>query len=113
MTRYRLIVATIGATLLLGALVTNASAERLSSSSSTFRMTFRELTFSGAFGVIRCEFTLEGSLHTRTMVKTPTLLIGYITAASAGACAAGAVTVLRETLPWHARYSSFSGTLPS
>jgi len=29
-----------------------------------------------------------------------------------GPCASGTATVLRETLPWHIRYSGFEGALP-
>ena len=109
----KLLLATLGATVLLGALVGSASATRLASSSTTLRSTFREVTFSGAFGHIVCQVTLEGSLHSRTITKTVGSLIGYITAANLGTCATGTATILRETLPWHAQYNSFTGTLPA
>ncbi len=110
---YKLVFAVVGATVLLGALVTTASANRLSQSSSTLRATWTAAEFSGGFGTVRCSLTLEGSVHTRTITKTSGLLIGYITRASVGPCASGSATVLTASLPWHVRYNSFSGTLPS
>jgi hypothetical protein len=109
----KLLLATVGAAVLLGALVSSASAGRLSSSSQTLRTAFRTVTFNGVFGDIRCSVTLEGSLHSRTIAKVAGNLIGYITSAVLGRCEEGRATILRETLPWHARYLSFAGTLPS
>jgi len=109
----KLLLATIGATVLLGALVGSASARSFSTTSQTLRATFREVRFNGAFGNITCQVTLEGSLHARTIAKTVGSLIGYITAAVLGPCAEGQATILRETLPWHARYLAFTGTLPN
>ncbi len=97
----------------LGALVGTASANRLSFSSSTLRGTWASTEFAGGFGTVRCSMTIEGSLHSRSIVKTAGALIGYITRASIGPCATGSATVLTATLPWHIRYSSFSGTLPN
>jgi hypothetical protein len=105
--------ASVAATVLLAAVVGSASAGRLSSSSSTFRSTFSALTFEGAFGRLVCAVTLEGSLHSRTIAKVTNVLHGFINRADLGACATGSTTILRETLPWHVRYASFSGTLPS
>jgi hypothetical protein len=102
-----------GATVLLGALVATASAGRLSTSSQELRATFAPLEFSGGFGTTRCPLTLEGSFHQRTTSKAAGSLVGYLTRATAGACSQGSVTVLTETLPWHIRYASFSGTLPN
>ena len=113
MTHCKLIIATTGAMLLLGALVTGASATRIAHSNSTFRTSFREVTFGGAFGNFVCQITLEGSLHSRTVTKTAGSLVGYITAVNLGTCATGTATILRETLPWHMRYASFAGTLPN
>jgi hypothetical protein len=109
----KLLLATIGATVLLGALVGSASARSFSSTSQTLRSTFSRVRFSGVFGSITCHVTLEGSLHTRTIAKVAGTLIGYITAANLGECAEGSATILRETLPWHVRYLSFTGTLPA
>lgn len=107
------LLALAGATLLLGALVGIASAGRLSTSNQSLRATFAPLEFSGGFGTTRCPVTLEGSFHQRTTSKVAGSLVGYITSAAAGACSTGSVTVLTETLPWHIRYASFTGTLPN
>jgi hypothetical protein len=102
-----------GATVLLGAPTASSSARSLSTSSQTLRATFRELTFRGAFGNASCAVTVEGSFHARTMAKVVNSLTGLITRAELGTCTAGSVTVLRETLPWHIRYDSFTGILPN
>jgi hypothetical protein len=111
----RLLLATLGATALLGALVGHASARTLSTTSQTFRATFASLGLRTVFGEIRCgPVTLEGSLHASTMSKVAGALVGYVTRAAMGEeCAVGRATVLRETLPWHVRYAFFSGTLPN
>ncbi len=109
----KLILATAGAMLLLAALVSSASANRLSDSTTTLRATWTTAEFSGGFGTIRCALTVEGSLHSRTFTKTAGALVGYVTSASVGACSQGSATILAATLPWHARYASFTGTLPS
>jgi hypothetical protein len=105
--------AIVGAAVLLGALASAASARNLSSSSQTLRASFREITFNGAFGNITCAATVEGSFHSRTQAKVAGSLVGYITRSDLGPCAEGRVTILRETLPWHIRYSSFTGALPN
>jgi len=109
----KLLLAVVGATVLLGALVSSASAARLSSSSQTFRATWTSAEFIGGFTAARCNLTLEGSLHNATIAKTVGSLIGYITRASVGPCPAGSATVLTATLPWHVQYKAFTGTLPS
>jgi hypothetical protein len=95
------------------ALVSTATANRLRSSSSTFRATYGSAEFSGGFGTSRCSLTLEGSLHSATITKTAGALIGYITRTSVGPCSAGSATINTSSLPWHVRYESFSGTLPN
>jgi hypothetical protein len=109
----KLLLAALGAMVLLGALVSTASAGRLSSSSQTLRSTFREVRFRMPFFTPNCQVTLEGSLHSRTIAKVAGSLIGYINRAILGPCSSGTATILSETLPWHVRYLSFSGTLPS
>lgn len=106
------LIATVGATVLLSVLVSAASAGRYSTSSQTLRATYSGLGFGGPFGIARCPVTLEGSLHSRTIAKTSNALIGYVTRAMTGRCQSGSATVLAGTLPWHARYGSFTGTLP-
>jgi hypothetical protein len=102
-----------GASILLAALVGVASAGKLSTSSQTLRATFREVRFSGGFGSTTCPVTVEGSFHERTISKNSGALTGYITRAIIGTCATGTATILAETLPWHVRYNSFTGTLPN
>jgi hypothetical protein len=109
----KLLLAALSAMVLLSALVSSASARNLSSSSQTLRSQFREVRFALPFGTVNCQVTLEGSLHARTIAKVAGSLIGYITAARLGPCSSGRATILTETLPWHARYKSFAGTLPN
>jgi hypothetical protein len=109
----KLILAAVCAALVLGAAVSGASARNFSSTSQTFRETFREVRLNLPFGITNCQMTLEGSLHSRTIAKVVGSLIGYITAARLGPCAAFTFTVLAETLPWHVQYAGFAGTLPS
>jgi hypothetical protein len=108
----KLLLAALAASALLSAFAGSSSARSFSTSSQTFRTLFTRLKFSGAFGNITCGVQVEGSLHSRTIAKVAGSLIGYITAATLLACSEGTATILRETLPWHLRYESFSGTLP-
>jgi len=108
----KLLLAATGATVLLSALVAGAAARNLSVSNQSIRAYWREVRFTTSFAEIKCEVTLEGSLHTRTMAKTIGSLIGYVTRDQLGFCGIGTATILRETLPWHVRYSSFNGFLP-
>lgn len=98
---------------LLAAFVSTASANRLSSNAVRTTAIWREVIFRGPFGEANCNLTLEGSVHSATITKTPGLLIGYITRASIERCVVGGATVLQETLPWHVRYRGFTGTLPN
>ncbi|HZV73419.1 MAG TPA: hypothetical protein VFF79_06865 [Conexibacter sp.] len=114
----------LSAAVMLAALVGTASANRLSVSESTLRAVWPEeskLNFSNTAGglEISCSVTLEGSFHSRSIVKTRGSLIGYITRAIVGPvanCVKNNVTnvqVLTASLPWHVRYDSFTGTLPA
>jgi hypothetical protein len=107
------ILAVVGAAALLAALVGVASAGRLSASANTVNSTWARISFRGGLGTVECEVIVNGTFHSRTITKTPLLLTGLITAANINRCARGGATVLRETLPWHVRYSSFTGTLPA
>ncbi|MGN6189050.1 MAG: hypothetical protein ACTHOE_09135 [Conexibacter sp.] len=108
------VLSAVAATVLLALLASTASAARLESSSQTLRTAFTSLRFRETFGsTTDCAVTLEGSLHSRTIQKVAGTLVGYITNAALGACAAGTATILTETLPWHLRYLAFSGTLPN
>ena len=115
----KLILATVGATVLLGALVSSASARNISVSNQFIQSQWRRVTFE-AIGIrIVCEVHLEGSLHRRTLAKRVGSLIGCITQAELqrdldpDGCETGFATILRETLPWHVRYLGFAGTLPN
>jgi len=110
---FKLLLSVAGATVLLGALVSTASAGRLSSSHATLRSTFSRVDFTGGFGTVECAITLEGSLHSRSINKVPLGLIGSITRAIVGVCPRGSATILQESLPWNVRYMSFTGTLPN
>jgi hypothetical protein len=113
MKRSKLLLAVVGATVLFGALVSPAFAGRLSLSSDLVAETFTRTNFSGGLGTIECDLILTKILHSRSFAKTRLLLLGYIIAANITRCARGGATILRETLPWHIRYDSFSGTLPN
>jgi len=113
MKKSKLLLAATGATVLLGALVSSASARNLSTSTQSISAMWSSVTFSGAFGTSDCHLTLEGSMHSRTMQKSSGSLVGYITRAILGGCPQGTATILQETLPWHMRYSGFEGALPN
>jgi hypothetical protein len=107
------LLAVVTATAVFGTVVATASARQLEFSSQTLRATFREVRLSGLPGEVTCQVTLEGSLHSRTIAKALSTLIGYITRARLGPCAVGTATILQEWLPWHLRYGGFTGTLPN
>ncbi|HEV7773439.1 MAG TPA: hypothetical protein VGO48_09170 [Conexibacter sp.] len=109
----KLLLAIVGATVLLGALVSSASAGRLSQSANTLNATFARMDFRGGLGTVECEVILNGTLHSRSITKTVLTLMGMITAGNVNRCSRGSATLLRETLPWHVRYSAFVGTLPN
>jgi hypothetical protein len=109
----KLLLVAAGASVLLGTLVSSASARNLSFSNQSIRASFREVIYNGPFGNISCQLTMEGSLHSRTMAKVSGSLIGYITRVRIGPCTTGTATILMETVPWHMRYHGFSGTLPN
>jgi hypothetical protein len=112
----RLLLTGLAATAILAAAVGTASAQRLSISNQQIRVVWRnlELSNTSTANVVRCPVTLEGSFHSRTIVKVRELLIGYITRArvSNEVCTGGRATILQEKLPWHLTYQSFRGTLP-
>jgi len=101
------------ATAALAMLVGVTQARRFSISSFSTRMVWQQMRFSSGLIPISCDVTLEGTLHERNITKRFETLVGYITRAEAEECSGGQVTLLTETLPWHTRYSSFSGTLPN
>lgn len=97
------------AVMLLACAVSTASAGRLSINTQNIRTTWSRLEYRATI-TTRCQVTLEGSLHSRTILKTERSLIGAITRVDANACTGGAIRSLR--LPWHLTYESFRGTLP-
>jgi hypothetical protein len=112
MTLRRTLLALVGATVLLAALASTGSARNLSTSNQALRGAFREVAFNTPFGTTDCQLTLEGSFHSRTTAKLVGSLVGYITSAILGPCRTATASLLRETLPWHIRYSGFNGGLP-
>jgi hypothetical protein len=104
--------ATISAVVLLGAFVGSSAARNLSLTSQTMRVAFRSVNFASLTGTVSCPITVEGSLHARTLPKVVSSLVGYITRVDLGPCHSGQATILRETLPWHGQFVSFSGVLP-
>jgi hypothetical protein len=125
-TSVKLILTALAASLLLSAMVSTASARSLSTSNQNIRATWTSLEFEAPGNTIRCQVTLEGSFHTRTIAKSPEALIGAITKAivNQSACTNGSGatfngveryngTTTPNTLPWHLQYNSFTGTLPN
>jgi len=110
----KLLLATVSATVLLGALVSSASARNFSVSNQNISAMWSSVHFAGPFGGLTdCHLTLEGSLHSRTFAKVAGSLIGYITRAILGRCETGTATIEQERLPWHVSYSGFEGALPN
>jgi hypothetical protein len=103
------------AALLLALAVGSASATRLSINEPNIRLVWSSLEFRNSMieRVVRCQVTLEGSFHSKTILKIREALIGHLTRANIAACAGGDASVLTETLPWHITYESFAGTLPT
>ena len=90
----KLLVAAAGATVLLGVLVSSASARNFSVSNQNLSVMWRSLEFALPGATTRCAVTLEGSLHTRTLPKVAGSLIGYVTKAILGPCSFGTATLL-------------------
>jgi len=109
----KLLLAVVGATVLLGGLVSSASARNLSVSEQRATALWTRWNFSGGFGTIECEVKLSRSFHTRTFTKTVNSLIGYVTEGTILRCTRGGITINQASLPWHLRYRSFTGTLPA
>jgi hypothetical protein len=108
------LLAAVGAAVILGAVVSSATAGRLSTSGNSLNASWTSLRLSGGIiGSVDCEVILNSTLHSRTLTKTRGLLIGYVTAGNVTRCARGGKTILRETLPWHIQYDSFAGALPT
>jgi hypothetical protein len=111
--RSKLLLVGLAAAMLLSMAVGNASARNLSLNEQSFRAVWTPLEFVAGGNTVKCNVTLEGSFHYRTIVKRADALIGFITRAIANTCTGGSATVLTATLPWHLPYEGFSGTLPN
>ena len=109
----KLLLTIVSAIVLLGALVSSASARNFSVSSQTNTALFTRLDFIGGFDTVECEVKISGSFHSRTQVKSVGTLVGYITEATVLRCARGGMTINQASLPWHRRYAGFTGTLPN
>ena len=112
--RTKAVLVAVGASLCMLAVVSTASANRLSVTEHEFRAVFNNLqaqTDSGYF--ITCNVTIEGSLVGRTIAKTVGSLAGRITRATVGTCSQNSLIILPESLPWHLTYVGFTGTLPA
>jgi hypothetical protein len=105
--------------------VGTSSARIFSASNQNIRVIWRNLEFTGG-ATIRCELTLEGSFHTRTVAKVARTLIGAVTKAIFHRpCTGGEAWTanglethprlgrLNNTLPWHITYEGFVGRLPA
>ncbi|HZV73606.1 MAG TPA: hypothetical protein VFF79_07820 [Conexibacter sp.] len=114
-THTKLALAALTATLVMALAVNTASANRISISNQAFRVVWSPLNLIGEGSSVRvtCNITIEGSFHSRTIVKTLGSLVGYVTRAIAGGCTENSTTVLTATLPWHITYEGFSGRLPT
>ncbi|MBS1869629.1 MAG: hypothetical protein JSS99_08200 [Actinobacteria bacterium] len=115
----------LAAVAVLAVAVGTANAGRFSTSEQRFRITWSSFELGGFTELIRCRVTLEGSFHSRSFAKVAEALVGYITGGTiAHPCTGGEQwlfngrevqngTTLANTLPWHLRYESFSGSLPN
>ena len=115
MARAKLISVSAAVAVVLALAVGAASANRLSVSNSQFRFLMRSFELTSSQFEITCGVTLEGSFHSRTFAKVQGALVGFFSRASVDTpgCTGGRMSVLAESLPWHVRYRSFSGTLPA
>ena len=109
----KLLLAAIGATVLLGALVSSTSARNLSLSTQTRRVTWTRMDFVGGFGTVECEVVLRASFHSRATAKVLNSLVGYVTEGRVSRCRRGSATINTASFPWHVRYGGYGGTLPN
>ena len=124
-TRSKILLATLSATSILATAAGIASGRNFSISEQGFVAIWRPLEVTGLGGLIRvrCNVTLKGSFHYRTLAKTRSL-IGYVTeAALTRPCTFSEAWILNgrevlegaptpNTLPWHMAYNAFTGILP-
>lgn len=119
-TRSKAIVAGIAATLMLTLALgsTSATARNFRLSEREFEILFnRGLTFEAAGTNISCPMTFLGHFFESTLPKVLNSKVGVIrhvepSSAREPPCTGGAITILRETLPWSYNYAGFTGRLP-
>ena len=115
----KLLLAATSAAITLSFAASLAHARRLWFSASRFQAIWTPITFEAeGLPAVRCPVTMEGSFHSASISKVSGLLVGYVTSAKvngtrAGCNNTGSARVNTETLPWHVRYLSFVGTLPT
>jgi hypothetical protein len=115
-TRSKLLLAALTAAMCMAMAVGSASATRLNTNANNWKIVWTSLSLNapGAGATVTCAVTLEGSFHSTSITKTSGSLVGYVQNAEVrNACTGGTARALRETLPWHVRYDSFTGTLPT
>jgi len=102
------------AAMLLASALSTASARNLEVSNQNFRVTWSRLEFQSSLATVRCQVTLEGSMHSRTIPKIQGLLIGAITRITIKeeSCTGGTARPERPP-PWHLTYEGFTGRLPT
>ncbi len=122
-TRSKLLLAGLTSALALWAAVGTADARRFEISSEAIRAVWSTVRLEDLAGMrSACPVTLEGSFHSRTFSKVCGELVGYITRAITRKEGCGVENeslwlsngdnAAVNTLPWHLRYDSFTGTLP-
>lgn len=132
--RSKLILASLLTTLCLAVVVSDASAHRFEIHEQNFFMTWpaaEQLRFiNNEYIAIECEVLLGGIFHSRIFSKVSGSLIGEIHVTQKEPCTTrpgerfGLMWILDqverqegvelpESLPWHIRYDSFTGTLPA
>lgn len=101
------------AALLLAVAISSSSARNFSVSNQNIRATWSSLEFASSLVTIRCQVTLEGSFHSRTVAKVARTLVGAITRAvlKTEGCTNGQASA--RALPWHITYEGFTGVLPN
>lgn len=107
----RLTIATALAVIGMAAVVGGASAGRLALGNQNFRVEWIVLRLRAAEFEFTCQLTLEGSFHSRTIAKSTAPLIGLVSRVALSRCNSDVNTGLN--LPWHIKYASFRGTLPT
>ena len=102
------------AAMLLASAVNAASARNLEVSNQNFRVTWSRLEMQSALVTVRCQVTLEGSMHSRTIPKIERLLIGAVTRINfkEESCTGGSSRPEKPP-PWHLSYEGFTGRLPN